>query len=188
MGRTLYQPMNHIVRVGQFGQVGRFRSPIKLKLNFGCKVVCRTDRGLEIGEYLESFEDFEEGETDGDLLRTVTQQDELLAERLEKNKLSAIVDCQKIIEEKKLPVVLMDADQTFDGKHLYFYFLGEITPEVEALTQTLAKTYDATVKFSEFAETLSKGCGPDCGTKDAANGCGTSGGCSTCSLKGSCKS
>lgn len=180
--------MNHIVRIGQFGQVGRFRSTIKLKLNYGSKVVCRTDRGLEIGEYLESFADFGNGESDGDLLRTVTQQDELLAERLEKNKQSAIDDCQRMIEEEQLPVVLMDAEQTFDGRHLYFYFLGEITPEVDALTQALAKTYDAKVKFSEFAETLSKGCGPDCGTKDAANGCGTSGGCSTCSLKARCKS
>ena len=187
-GRTFFQSMNHIVRVGQFGHVGRFRSPIKLNLDFGCKVVCRTDRGLEIGEYLESFGSFEAGESDGDLLRIMTQQDELLAQRLEKNKQSAILDCQKIIEERRLPVVLMDADQTFDGKHLYFYFLGEITPEVEALTQTLAETYDSNVKFSEFAETLAKGCGPDCGTKDAENGCGTSGGCSTCSLKNGCKS
>lgn len=185
---------SHLVRVGQFGQIGRFRSELgiqnRLDLGLNQKVICRTARGLEVGEFLATDENCHET-PDGDLLRTMTQQDLLLAERLERNKLAAINECQKLIDQRNLPVAILDAEQTFDGQSLYFYFAGEISAEVDELTAQLAETYDAQVKFSEFAETLSAGCGPACGTSDGA-GCGTTTagktGCGSCGLKSSCSS
>ena len=82
----------------------------------------------------------------------------------------------------------MDVEHLFDGQSLYFYFLGEVTPELDAITGELAEIYETKVQFRKFAETLVKGCGPDCGTEDAAgNGCGT-GGCATCAAASACHS
>jgi hypothetical protein len=67
----------------------------------------------------------------------------------------------------------MDVEQLFDGRTLAFYFLGEITPEIEAMTEELAELYEAQVQVRKFADTLTTGCGPGCGTEEA-------GGCKTC--------
>ena len=111
--------MNYLVRVGQFGQIGRFRCEFDFDLDHSEKVICRTGRGLEIGEFLGKDGDWENGTWDGELLRQMTSQDRLLAERLVKNKLQAVSDCQELIDEQGIPLVILDAEQTFDGKKLF---------------------------------------------------------------------
>ena len=179
--------MIYLLRVGPFGQIGRFRSEFDFSLVHGQKVICRTPRGLEVGEFLETDKSSKTTvPVDGDLIRTPTSQDEMLLDRLNRNRLEAIEACQKLIEQSGLPVAVLDAELTFDGKELFFYFTGETGPELDAITESLAKAYDAKVRFSEFAELLATGCGPDCGTS-ASNGCQDSG-CSSCGLKSACKS
>ena len=68
-------------------------------------------------------------------------------------------------------------DQLLDGARLCFYFLGEVPPEAEMLTAQLAETYETAVEFRRFAETLTEGCGPGCGTEEAMG----QGGCESCS-------
>src|SRR3954467_9523297 len=78
----------HLVRVGAMGQVGRFAAVDAVRYPRRSRVIVRTRRGLEVGEVLCPPEDSDEGRTeaDGDLLRGVTIQDELLQARLEKNR------------------------------------------------------------------------------------------------------
>jgi hypothetical protein len=71
------------------------------------------------------------------------------------------------------PAALMDVEQLFDGRTLVFYFLGEMTGELEALTNELAELYESRVQFRQFADAVNEGCGPGCGTESAA-------GCKTC--------
>ena len=70
----------HLVRVGAMGQVGRFAAVDAVRYPRRSRVVVRTRRGLELGEVLTPPEDSDDGRTfsDGDLLRGVTVQDELL--------------------------------------------------------------------------------------------------------------
>ncbi len=70
---------------------------------------------------------------------------------------------------------LFEIEHLFDGRGLYFYFLGPVTPEIERLTGDLAEVYDAEAQFRRFTETLAEGCGPDCGTEKG-------GGCDSCSV------
>ena len=177
---------HHLVRFGLVGHVGRFSSVEPIRFERGTGVICRTRRGLEQGRVLTMATANElEDSPDGTLLRAMTPQDELLAERLERHRHRAYEACQRLLIERSIPAVLMDVEHLFDGSSLYFYFLGSVTPEVETLTDELAKTYDANVQFRQFAETLAEGCGPDCGTEEV-EGCGTS--CSTCSIAGKCGS
>lgn len=176
-----------LVRVGALGHVGRFMAADGNCYPRRARVVCRTQRGLEVGEVLSEIEGPASFDSDGAVLRRMSVEDELLVARLEKNKDEAYAACTSLLAKRGIGAVLMDVEHLFDGRSLYFYFLGEVTPEVEALTGELASTYDASVQFQKFADTLAHGCGPGCGTEEAAgNGCGT-GGCSTCAVASACR-
>jgi cell fate regulator YaaT (PSP1 superfamily) len=167
--------------------VGRFTSVDGTRYARATRVICRTQRGLEVGEVLSDVQSSATFDSDGAVLRRVGVEDELLLARLDRNKDEAYAACTSLLVERGIPAVLMDVEHLFDGRSLYFYFLGEVTPEVESLTSELAATYDTAVQFQKFADTLTHGCGPGCGTEDAeGSGCGSSG-CSTCSVASACK-
>ena len=66
----------------------------------------------------------------------------------------------------------MDVEHLFDGHTLVFYFLGDVPAEVEHVTGELAEVYEAKAQFRSFADTLTNGCGPGCGTESAeGHGC-----------------
>ena len=158
-------------------QVGRFRSPEGVCYQRGTRVVLRTVRGLEVGQVV-CEDPTPAAEPDGALLRGMTAADELLAVRLEQNRERAYGACVALLQERGHAAVLIDVEHLFDGSGLYFYFLGPTTPEIEALTSELAATYDAEARFQQFADAVTTGCGPGCGTEEKA--CGGSGGCDTC--------
>ena len=179
---------HHLVRVGILGHVGRLTAVDAVAYPRHARVICRTSRGLEVGEILSQVEyDPQTWQGDGSILRSVTVEDDLLLARQQRNRLEAISACQRLLEQSHSGAVLMDAEQLFDGGTLYFYFLGELSPELEPLVSRLAEVYDANVAFRQFAETVANGCGPGCGTDAAAGFCGVSeGGCSTCAASGAC--
>lgn len=175
---------HHLVRVGLLGHVGRFASAGGEVVERGKRVVCRTRRGLELGVVLQGPHELHpSSEPDGVLLRRLTPEDDLLLARLERHRERAFANCTELLRQRGLPVTLVDVEHLFDGRSLYFYFLGDVTPAVDKLTQELAETYAATVQFRQFADALQRGCGPDCGTS-AAEGCGS--GCSSCAVAAAC--
>ena len=74
--------LQHVVRFGAMGHLGRFHSPDATRYPRGSEVILRTSRGLELGEVLAppSAEDGS-GPADGAILRPVTIEDRLLAQR-----------------------------------------------------------------------------------------------------------
>lgn len=177
----------HLVRVGAMGQVGRFSAVDAVRYPRHSRVIVRTRRGLELGDVLASPDDHDEGRTfaDGDLLRGVTVQDELLQARLEKNRQEAYAACAAMLADNRVPAVLVDVEHLFDGQGLFFYFLGDVTPELEGYTERLAETYEAKVQFRKFTETLVEGCGPGCGTEEA-KGQGGCDSCTSCAVASAC--
>jgi cell fate regulator YaaT (PSP1 superfamily) len=170
------------------GQVGRFSSVDATRYARGARVICRTVRGLEIGEVLaeDDASHAAAGPSDGDLLRRMTVEDELLSARLNRRREEAFQACERLLAERNSTAVLVDVEQLFDGRTLYFHFLGETSPEVESLTSELAAAYESEAQLTHFADLLTSGCGPGCGTEEAEGaGCGSDG-CSTCSVVKAC--
>jgi cell fate regulator YaaT (PSP1 superfamily) len=169
------------------GQVGRFAAVDAVRYPRHSRVIVRTRRGLEIGSVLTEPDDRDEGRTfaDGDILRGMTIQDELLEARLEKHRHDAYEACASLLAEHKLPAALVDVEHLFDGQGLFFYFLGEVPPAVEDFTERLAETYETQVQFRKFTETLVEGCGPGCGTEEA-KGQGGCDSCTSCAVAGAC--
>jgi cell fate regulator YaaT (PSP1 superfamily) len=174
----------HLVRVGALGHVGRFTSVDAVRYPRHTRVVVRTGRGLELGEVLSEPQGTDLAPADGSILRGVTIEDQLLASRLEKNRQEAFDACTARLAQAGSSAVLMDVEHLFDGRTLLFYFLGEMTPELEALTDELAELYEAQVQFRRFTEAVTQGCGPTCGTEEGA-GCKTC--ASGCAVAGACQ-
>jgi cell fate regulator YaaT (PSP1 superfamily) len=169
------------------GQVGRFAAVDAVRYPRYSRVIVRTRRGLEIGEVLTPPSDGDNGQADadGDLLRGVTVEDDLLIARLEKHRQAAYEACAELLVEHKLRATLVDVEHLFDGQGLFFYFLGDVPAEVESLTERLAEAYETKVQFRKFTETLIQGCGPGCGTEEV-KGRGGCEACTSCAVAGAC--
>ena len=175
------------------GVLGRFEASDFRTYARDQRVICRTRRGLEWGTVvcdigLQDSGDAEvtgasQRNCDGELLRTTTPDDEMIVERLDRFRDRAFEACRELLAQRSLAVTLVDVEHLFDGESLFFYFLGETDSRIEALTEELAEAYDRKVKFKKFAESLSQGCGPTCGTVESS--CKSSG-CGSCALSGSC--
>jgi len=166
----------HLVRVGLLGDVGRFSAVDAACFPRGSRVVCRTARGLEVGEVLSPpSADSKQARRDGMILRGMTVADHLLETRLLMRRDEAFDACQQRLSELSLPVTLVDVEHLFDGASVFFYFLGDAPAELDDIANELAETYDAQTQFRAFSNAVVTGCGPDCGT-ELANG----GGCASC--------
>jgi cell fate regulator YaaT (PSP1 superfamily) len=173
----------HLVRWGTLGFVAAFSATDAARYPRGARVVVRTTRGLELGEILTPLADDSTAPHEGAILRGMTDQDQLLETRLVKNRDEAYAACREKLAQRGLDVALMDVEHLFDGRSLIFYFLGEQPPELARLTEELADAYDAQVQFRAFADAVVAGCGPDCGTENAA-GCGSCG--TGCAVAAAC--
>ncbi|QEG21664.1 PSP1 C-terminal domain-containing protein [Mariniblastus fucicola] len=171
----------HLVQIGLLGTIGKFVAADRNAYVRDVEVICRTARGLEVGRVICAVDSAVAAEEhDGELLRRVGREDRAIVERLDRFRDRAFLACRKLLTERNLRATLVDVEHLFDGQSIWFYFLGEVSPEVESLTNELAEVYESKVKFRKFAETLAQGCGPDCGT---GSSCGD---CSGCALSGGC--
>jgi cell fate regulator YaaT (PSP1 superfamily) len=169
------------------GQVGRFAAVDAVRYPRHSRVVVRTRRGLEVGDVLSPPDERHDDRAyaDGEILRGMTLQDDLLQARLEKHRHEAFAACARMLSKSGETAILVDVEHLFDGQGLFFYFLGDVTPKLEAYTERLADAYEAKVQFRKFTETLIEGCGPGCGTEEAKGrgGCET---CTSCAVAGAC--
>jgi cell fate regulator YaaT (PSP1 superfamily) len=176
---------NHLVRWSAMGHVAAFSSVDAARYPRGTRVVVRTERGLELGEILAPQAESAAAPRAGTILRAMTEQDRLLETRLSKNRLEAYDACQRKLDELGIDTALVDVEHLFDGRSLIFYFLGDQPPELGRVTDELAEAYDAQVQFRAFTDAVVAGCGPDCGTENAA-GCGSCG--TGCAIASACSS
>jgi len=171
-------PQHHLVRYGALAHIGTFSSNEPCILSRSTEVVVQSYRGLEIGEIL-TPRDGQVLQTSGTILRTLTPADQLIAQRIEKNRLEAFAACRSMLEDPDSPATLIDLELLFDGQSLIFYFLGQLPEQIESISASLVQTFDAKVQFRQFTEAVLNGCGPDCGTKDT---CGECENCSSCAV------
>ena len=180
----------YLVRVGYQQEV----IPVlagTISLTRGDQIICRTPRGIEMGEVLAStnpkYIDYIEISNASKYIRKSRPEDELLWRQLTSLSVSASTACQEFLRKQNIPDVLLEVEPLFDGRTLYFHFLGTPSHATEQHVQELSDIYQKSVASSRFAALLEHGCGPGCGTKEKS-GCGTGGGCAVCAIAGGCTS
>jgi hypothetical protein len=173
------------VKVGLMGVVGRYDAIDFYRYPRDTHVIVRSDRGLESGIVICDIEadDPSLSTICGQVLRQTSAEDRLILERLDRYRDKAFEACERLLIKRGLPDVLVDVEHSFDGKSVFFYFLGDIGEELGTIMMELGEVYERKVRFRKFSETLANGCGPTCGTKEGA--CSTTS-CGSCSLAGGC--
>jgi len=152
----------------------------------GDQIICRTARGVEMGEILAlTHPDFIATESASKFIRKSRPEDQLLWRQLKTLSVDANTACQTFLNSRSSPDVLIEVEPLIDGRTLYFHFLGIPSVETEEHVQELSEIYQKSVASSRFATLLEHGCGPGCGTKEKS-GCGTDGGCAVCAIAGGC--
>lgn len=194
--------MEYFCRVGRHGQVGRFASTSSVSLKRNSRVVVRTGRGIEAATILStasersngsSAESIENGSIDnhtskydGKILRTMTAEDSLLSDQLERTAVETFATCQTFLVESGSNECLLEVEPLLDGKTLYFHFIGTPDDELNSYLKQLTEVYRAKVSETRFAQLLEHGCGPGCGTEEKGS-CGESGTCTVCVIANACK-
>ncbi len=179
-----------LLRVGLLGQVGCFATAEVGNLRRGARVICRTQRGLEVGVALGSVDSHAASSdaSDGRVVRLMTAEDELLWGHLRQLSEEALGACVNWLAEQGISATLLEVEPLLDGRTLYFHFLSTVDEAVQQQLDKLVELYEQQVRQSKFAQLLEHGCGPGCGTSAAKNGCSSRGGCAVCKVASVCQS
>ncbi|MDN5346537.1 MAG: hypothetical protein PWP65_101 [Clostridia bacterium] len=124
-----------------------------LDLKEGDKVIVETVRGLEYGEVVIGPREVEEGYIVQPLkkvLRKATPADE---KQVQENKLrekEAVGICQRKIQDHGLPMKLVDAEMTFDGAKIIFYFTAEGRVDFRELVKDLASVFRTRIELRQI--------------------------------------
>src|SRR5690606_14397458 len=125
------------VRIGSWGEIARCRVGGGGPYRRGTRVICRTARGLEVGQVTAEAPEVDESEPAFDqssdssatatlvvptptelagmptLLRATTAEDELLISRLERYRSDAMEECRRCLAAAGSSAVLLEVDQVF---------------------------------------------------------------------------
>ena len=174
----------YFVRCGALAEIRRIEMP--LPPDRGQGVVVRTDRGVEIAEVIAPAAMTDAPQNSGapivTFLRKVTEQDELLWRRLEKDQRDAIESCRAKLASLGSESMLLDIDPLFDGTTLIFHFLGPVDEVAKNVTAELVESYETVSGMRKVAELLTVGCGPGCGTAEGSDSASCGSGCAGCAV------
>lgn len=161
----------------------------QVRFERGTMVVCRTNRGIELGEVLAeatlAADTKTEVEFDGTILRRASAEELYLQGELKKLAEQFLVESSQAIQQVDSQAILLEVEPMLDCQTVYFHFLGMPPDALHEMMDELAVRFQRTVQNSRLAELLDKGCGPGCGTKD--HGCSSSG-CKGCAVAQACGS
>ena len=171
---------SYLIRYGQLGWVGEFQCETELECEYREAVIVQTNRGLEVGTFLQSIDRFSSNEhTASDATLTPQQTGLLLRKRtaeddsLLKNRgslISLVLETyHRLNEEHPLAVQIVDSEQLFDNETVVLYYLGEASCELGRVAIEIQSACGVRVQFQNLIETSqpskhssSKGCGGGC--------------------------
>lgn len=126
-------------------------APDGLSLKVGDRVVCKLEKGEEImGKVVRVDGYAADSRVAGRVLRVATEEDverHATHIRLEGE---AFRICQQLIEEKELPMRLVDVESIFDGKRMRFYFLADRRVDFRELVGDLAKIFKTRIEMRQI--------------------------------------
>ena len=114
----------YLVRVGYQQEIIPVQAGAH-SLDRGEQIICRTPRGIEMGEVLAATNpEYIETSNASKYIRKSRPEDELLWRQLTSLSVTASTACQAFLRNQDIPDVLLEVEPLFDGRTLYFHFLG----------------------------------------------------------------
>jgi cell fate regulator YaaT (PSP1 superfamily) len=175
----------YLVTYGLHGDFGRFRPLRALTCRRGDRVVIRTPRGTEIGEVLREatprHATFLPNTSVGELLRTVTNEDETTLGAQRDRGQQVFDESRRLALELDLPLELLDLELLFDAEHVVLHLVRWAECDVRPWVSRISTHFALRVLLEDLTRpdvhAHEHGCG-SCGS----GGCGScgEGGCGTC--------
>ena len=140
------------VRFRRVGKVYYF-SPGELEIEAGMHVIVETVRGIEYGYVVLGIRELPEDKVFAPLkpvIRIATPQDDKIAlSNLEKEK-EAMIICREKVEKHGLEMKLIEAEYTFDGNKLLFYFTSDGRVDFRELVKDLASVFRTRIELRQI--------------------------------------
>lgn len=169
--------MRLLLRTGFLGTVGWFDAIDMEPCERGALVLCRTERGTEVGQVLACEEHGPRRDAAGAVIRTMTAPDERQLWDNHARQVQAVERAESLFRRMHITAALVDAELLFDRQQCCFYVLGNLGPDPTALAAALREELATNVEFValEAAEAGKCGGGCGCGSRESS---GSGGGCS----------
>src|SRR5213082_1655335 len=116
-------------------------------------VIVETVRGVEAGRVVIASKKLAESELSDPLkpvLRLANEDELRMMLSFKSKEKDALVRCAQHVEQHKLPMKLVEAEYTFDGSRLTFYFTADERVDFRALVRDLAATFRTRIELRQI--------------------------------------
>ena len=140
------------IRLREAGKITYF-SPAGMRFKVGEHVIVEADRGLDYGQVLSDTEALLDSDIDEPLKRVIRKANPWDMHQIEKNKkkIREVMDaCSKKIQERKLPMKLIDAEFSFDRSKIIFFFTAEGRVDFRDLVKDLANVFKTRIELKQI--------------------------------------
>src|SRR6202035_1936171 len=145
-----------VIVVGiRFRPAGRiyYFDPQGQSYSTGQYVIVETVRGVEAGRVVVASKKVAEGDLSDPLkpvLRLATEDELRMMLSYKSKEKDTLVRCAERIADHKLPMKLVEAEYTFDGSRLTFYFTADERVDFRALVRDLAATFRTRIELRQI--------------------------------------
>ena len=140
------------VRLREAGKISYF-STGGMKFKPGDYVIVEADRGLDYGQVLSDTEAILDSDVAEPLKKVIRKANPWDMHQIDKNKkkIKEVMDtCSKKIQEKRLPMKLIDAEFSFDRSKIIFYFTAEGRVDFRDLVKELAGAFKTRIELKQI--------------------------------------
>ena len=140
------------VRFRQAGKVYYF-SPGKFYIKKGEKVIVETARGVEFGSVVSGVREVPDEEITQPLksvIRIATEEDKKTEEKNREKEKEAFDICLEKIRKHELDMKLINAEYTFDGNKVLFYFTADGRIDFRDLVKDLAAVFRTRIELRQI--------------------------------------
>ena len=139
----------------RFRQAGKiyFFSPGKLHVKQGDKVIVETARGVEFGRVVTGPKDVKDEEITQPIksvIRIATEEDKRNEEKNREKEKEAFDICLEKIRKHELDMKLINAEYTFDGNKVLFYFTADGRIDFRELVKDLAAVFRTRIELRQI--------------------------------------
>ena len=140
------------IRFRTAGKIYYF-DPADFDLDMAMHVIVETARGIEMGTVLIPPKDVDDDKVVSPLkpvIRVATDEDEKTVERNKEKEKEAFAICKEKIIKHGLEMKLVDAEYTFDGNKLLFYFTADGRIDFRQLVKDLASIFKTRIELRQI--------------------------------------
>ena len=127
--------------------------PAGIKANIGDSVIVEMQSGKEMGTVYEATHMVSDEEIVPPLrkvLRVATERDFKKVEENRKKEAEALKVCEKLVEQNKLEMKLVDAQYSFDGGRIVFFFTADGRVDFRELVKDLAAHFHTRIELRQI--------------------------------------